>query len=62
MKNEINSEDEIKYYDTILKNVDDIFTSNDYVTTNLDNGNDEIIDIDKVKVIFTATENKKNKY
>ena len=59
LENEINAKDEIQYYNTILKNVDDILTSNDYVTTNLDKGNDEIIEIDKVKVIFTTNENQK---
>ena len=53
-------EEEINAYDNILKNLEDIYTSKDYDTTNMDNGNDEIIDIEKVKVILTTSENQKN--
>ena len=58
--NEINQTDEINFYNAILKTIDDYFTSNDYVTSNLDNGNDEILKMGKVKIIFTTTENQKN--
>ena len=60
LNNEINKEDEINFYNTILKNVEDIFASKDYVTSKLDNGNDEILEIDKLKIRFTTTENQKN--
>ena len=36
--------EEIKYYDEILKNIEYIYTSDYYNTSNLDNGNDEIIE------------------
>ena len=58
--NEKNSKKEIYCYDTILKNIDDIYTSKFYDTYDIDNGQDEIIKIDKTKVIFTSTENQKN--
>ena len=35
---EKNMEEEIKYYDEVLKNIEDIFLSNDYNTTKLNNG------------------------
>ena len=53
-------EEEIKYYDTILEKIEDIYTSNAYDTFYLDNGNDEIIEIDKLKVILTTSPNQKN--
>ena len=60
LNNETNKEEEIPYYNSILKIVEEIFTSEDYVTSNLDNGNNEIIEIDKLKIIFTTTDNQKN--
>ena len=58
--NNITKENETKYYDTILENIEEIFTSEDYNTFNLDSGNDEILETEKVKVILTTTENQKN--
>ena len=60
INNKTNKEEEEKYYDTILKTIEDIFTSKIYNTSKLDNGNDEIIETEKVKVILTTTENQKN--
>ena len=37
-------EDTDKIYDDLLKNAEDVFTSDNYNTSNLENGNDEIID------------------
>ena len=59
INNETIKEEEIKYYD-ILKNIEDIYTSKKYNTSDLDNGNDEIIEMDKMKVILTTIENQKN--
>ena len=59
INNKTNKEEK-KYYDTILKTIEDIFTSKIYNTSKLDNGNDEIIETEKVKVILTTTENQKN--
>ena len=47
-------EGEIKNYDSILKIVEDFYTSKNCDTFNIDNGKDEIIDIDKMKVILTT--------
>ena len=60
LNNETNKEEEIPYYNKILKIVEDIFTSEDYVTTKLDNGNNEIIEINKLKITFTTTQNQNN--
>ena len=48
LKNEIkgeqkSKEQKIKYYDNILKNIEDIFTSENYNTCNLDKGQDDYI-------------------
>ena len=53
-------EEEIKYYDTILKGIETSFTSKNYNTSDLDNGKDEIIETEKMKVIFTTIQNQKN--
>jgi len=52
-------EEEIKYYDKILKIIEDIFTSKKFDTSYLDNGNDEIIEFEKLKVILTTSKNQK---
>ena len=57
----INEKDEeIKYYDDILKIIEEGFTSEDYDTSNLDKGENEIIETDKMTITFTTTENQKN--
>ena len=53
-------EEEINYYDTVLTNIEDYYTSKNFDTSNLDNGNDEAIEIGKAKVTFTTSENQKN--
>ena len=60
INNEENKKEEIKYYDTILKNIEDIYTSKQYNTSYFSEGNDEIIEMEKMKVILTTTENQKN--
>ena len=42
-ENEDNEEEEIKYYNNILEIVEDIFTSNVFDTSDLDNGVDEVV-------------------
>ena len=59
-KTETKGEEEIKYYDTILENVESSFTSEDYDTSDLDKGKDEVIETEKMKITFTTTENQKN--
>ena len=60
IKNEAPKKEEIKYYDIILKNIENIYISKNYNTSGIDNGKDEIIKTGKVKIIFTTTENQKN--
>ena len=47
-------------YNNLLKNVEDEFTSEDYNTTNIENGNDDIIELEKIKITLTTTENQKD--
>ena len=47
------------FYDTFLKNIENFYTSKNYNTSNLDTGNDDIIEMTKIKVILTTTENQK---
>ena len=53
-------EEEIEYYNTILVYVENLFTNGSFNTSNLDNGKDEIIETEKLKVTFTTTQNQKN--
>ena len=53
-------EEEIEYYDTILEILETGFTSEGYDTSDLDNGKEEIIETEKMRVTFTTTENQKN--
>ena len=53
-------EEEIVYYNTILENVENLFTNGSFNTSNLDNGKDEIIETEKMTVTFTTTQNQKN--
>ena len=50
----------IKYYDNILANIESIFTSENFDTSNIDKGNDEVLRTDKVTVTFTTAENQRN--
>ena len=42
---------EIKYYDKDIESVEDIFTSNDYDTSVLDKGEDQVIEKEKNVII-----------
>ena len=63
-KNETNGEnkeeEEIKYYDTILETIEEGFTSENYDTSNLDKGEDEVIETEKITITFTTSQNQKN--
>ena len=48
------------YYNNILHNIENIFTSGEYDTSKLDKGNDEIITSEKLVITFTSTQNQKN--
>ena len=57
----ITKEEEIKYYDNILHNIESDFTSEYYDTSNLDSGENEVlIETDKIKVTLTTTQNQIN--
>ena len=44
----------------ILESVESSFTSEDYNTSNLDNGEDDVIENDKMTITLTTTENQKS--
>ena len=52
--NALDKKTETEYYDDILKNVESIFTSENYDTSELDRGGNEIINIGKIKIILKA--------
>ena len=51
---------EINYYDVILNEIENIFTSKHYDTSNIDKGINEIIETEKMTLTLTTTENLKN--
>ena len=53
-------EEEIKFYDNILSSFEDIFTSNIYDTSDIDNGKEQILNTGKITMTFTSIENQKN--
>ena len=57
---EDNEKEEIKYYDNIIKTVENIFSSNDFDTSDIDKGEDQIIKTEKMKITLTTTENQKD--
>ena len=54
-----NKEEEIKYYDKILENIEDIYTSKNFNTSDLDNGKDEIVEIEKWNLFWLQHKIKK---
>ena len=59
-KKEKLNEEGIKVYDDILKIIEKKFTSENYDTSNLDNGEEEIIYTEKLYITLSAYENQKN--
>ena len=53
-------EEENKFYDEILKNIKEVFTSENYVLSDLENGKEEKIETEKMTITITTTENQKN--
>ena len=51
---------EVHCYDTILKDIEDIFSSQYFDTSDIDNGLDQVIEMDKTRVILSTTDNQKN--
>ena len=56
---EISKEEEIEYYDNIMETIENIFTDN-YDTSKLDEGKDEVIETEKMTITFTTTKNQNN--
>ena len=50
----------LKLYHNILETVENIFTSDDFDTSDIDNGEDQIIDTEKMKITLTTTQNQKD--
>ena len=51
--------EEIEYYETIFDIIETGFTSDNYDSSNLDDGEDEVIETEKMTVTFTTTQNQK---
>ena len=57
---EMTEKEESVFYDTILKTIEESFTSENYDSTKLDNGKDILIDLEKIKITLTTTQIQKN--
>ena len=57
---EMNKEEEIKIYDMIVKDIENVFTSENYDTSKLDKGEDQVIKAEKMTITLTTTQNQKN--
>ena len=53
-------EEEIKFYDNILKSLEDGFTSDLYNPSDLNNGKEQILKTEKLTLTFTTTRNQRN--
>ena len=53
-------EEDIKYYDNTLFNIESGFTSEYYDTSGIDNGLEEVIETGKIKITLTTTKNQIN--
>ena len=58
--NDKNEAEEIQYYDTILETIETCFTMDNYDTSDIDKGVDEVIEKDKITISLTTTDNQKN--
>ena len=47
-------------YDTLLKNIEDYFISNEYDTSEIENGNNDVINYKEMMVTLTSINNQKN--
>ena len=56
----ITKEEEINKYNQILEKIESIFTSDNFDLTNIDSGEDQVINANKMLITFTNTENQKN--
>ena len=55
----MSKEEEIDYYDNIIEIIEERFTDN-YDTSNIDKGKDEVIETEKMTITFTTTQNQRN--
>ena len=55
------TEEEINYYNEIITNVESIFTDKNFDTTNLDNGEEQVIKTEKMTITLSTTQSKINK-
>ena len=55
----MSKEEEVEYYDNLIEKIEKGFTEN-YDTSNLDNGQDEVINTEKMTVTFTTPQNQRN--
>jgi len=58
--NEKNEDNETEYYDEILELIDKYILSDNFDLSNIEQGEDEIIPIEKMKVTITTTNNQRN--
>ena len=58
--NKKEEKEESKFQDMILETIEEGFTSDNYDTSKLEKGKDEIIETDKMKITLTTTDNQKN--
>ena len=56
---EINKEEEIELYDTLLDIIENNYLSGNYNISALDNGYEEIIETKKLTITLTTTKNQK---
>ena len=52
--------DDIIIFDSLLKNIEDLFTSNDYDISEIEGGNNNIIKYEEITITLTTTKNQKN--
>ena len=53
-------EEEIEYYDKIIENIESIFTSPTFETHNIDKGEDQVIETEKMTITLSTIKNQKN--
>ena len=56
----ISKEKEEEYYNDVINTIKNIFESKDYDTSNIDNGGEDIIETNRMKIIMAKIENQKN--
>ena len=57
---EMTKEEETEFYDSIIENIESVFTNDNYNTSKLDNGKDEIIQTEKMTITLTTSQNQRN--